>query len=318
MAYVIVSAGLPLRGASWAAPERVPPLPDGAVSLFEETACSEATAVGSVAHVAANPTLTAGLLGVANCAFFGPARPVRSVLEAVSELGTDNFRAIVLAVAAAQTLQREWPLGPFPFHAHWYHSAAVACATMDIASTLMPESASLGFAAGLLHDVGLLVIAGSAPDAHAACLRLGYEQQVPLASAERRLLSTDHAEVGGWAAASWGVSEPLVEAIRHHHAPAEAPQHAALAAAVNVADAVAHGSGAPGCHTTHSLTADPEVWRLLGGLIAGMLPAELTRYAFYLRNRAEKADDLARALAAAHVLPTPAALGSPPNAAGDW
>jgi hypothetical protein len=89
----------------------------------------------------------------------------------------------------------------------------------------------------------------------------------------------------------------LAEVVRHHHSPANAAQeHQALAAAVHVADAVAHGIDMPGWETASAPRTDFRAFAMLGGVLVGMNPAEAERCAARLRMEGERIDRLSRSL----------------------
>jgi putative nucleotidyltransferase with HDIG domain len=99
------------------------------------------------------------------------------------------------------------------------------------------------FAAGMLHDIGKVALRQTDPERFDAALALVREQGVSMAEAERGVLGSDHAEVGGWLAERWGLPGDLVEAIACHHRPEQARLNPELCSLVHIADWLAGRTG---------------------------------------------------------------------------
>jgi putative nucleotidyltransferase with HDIG domain len=137
-----------------------------------------------------------------------------------------------------------------------------------------PEEAGV---AGLLHDVGKLVLSSVAPHAVADAVSLARAQRLPVWQAERQVLGFDHAAVSGALLRSWGFPDVVVEAVEHHHsvAPADRP----LSALVYLADIAAHMAGAVG---GGGACPQPE-WDVPTALALGGAPDELESFLGTLR-----------------------------------
>jgi HD-like signal output (HDOD) protein len=162
---------------------------------------------------------------------------VERVDRALQMLGFDMLRALVIAQEighAFPTRLASW--SPDEAMRHAIRTAYAARAMGDGE----PERAAL-FTAGLLHDVGKLVLASQAPDRLDAVLREAAERGVPAHEAERSEWGTTHAEVGAYLLGLWGLPWSIVEAVALHHAPAEW-QHAStpLAASIAFAQYILH------------------------------------------------------------------------------
>jgi putative nucleotidyltransferase with HDIG domain len=185
--------------------------------------------------------LTSRILKLANSALFGLSRKVATVPRAVVLVGFNTVRNLALGVKVWNALatggrQRE------QVEALWRHSALVAAAGTLIASRVRGCEPGISFTAGLLHDVGKLVLS----------LKLGMRywslveaatDATQVAALERAHLQIDHAEVGGWLAEAWRLPPEIVSAIRDHHADGflERPEWS-VADVVAAANRLVHGT----------------------------------------------------------------------------
>ncbi len=158
-------------------------------------------------------------------------------------LGVEVVRSLVLSTEMfcmfeRTTMSRYFSLAEFQAH---------ALATARIAtklSTETPDMAMFGgaaFSAGMLHDVGLMVMGAALPEHYEASLRYAMEQSVPTCVAEQQVHGFTHAVVGAYLLAMWGLPESIVEAVAYHHVPTKArPEFGPLVALIHAADYVAH------------------------------------------------------------------------------
>lgn len=164
--------------------------------------------------------MTARILGLVNSAFFGLPRTVHTVEEAVTFLGTETIKVLVLAHGI---FDQTGLLGTQSISIDhvWSHSLSVsrgarALAAMEGLNAARKEEAFMG---GLLHDVGLLVLARNLPDRFDHVLALARDQKVPIYEAELREFGTSHAEVGAHLLGLWGIQPSVIRAVALHHAP---------------------------------------------------------------------------------------------------
>jgi HD-like signal output (HDOD) protein len=180
--------------------------------------------------------MTATLLKLVSSAFFGLSKPVSSVERAVSFLGLDTLIALVLG----QGIFKEAPsinVPGFSLEGLWKHSLQTAAAARVIAAQQGLDRTTLddAFLAGMLHDIGKLVLAQSIPEAYGEVIRsAGTSFAAPV---ERMLLKTTHADVGAYLLGLWGLTDAVVEAVAFHENPGDAPtQVLGLPAIVHAAD----------------------------------------------------------------------------------
>lgn len=211
--------------------------------------------------VARDQSLTARLLRVANSSFYGLQCRVATINEAVVVLGFRAVRSMLLTLSVNGVFDKQDCPG-FEPRAYTRHCVGVGLAARAIAETT-GRNPDLAFAGGVLHDIGQLVLASIFGAAYAQVLAYRREHDCPLAVAERDILGTDHAIVGGLLADAWNFPASLRSAIVEHHAPSAASADS-LADLIHVADAVAHGLGLAGDDCDLVMPVDPTAWQRLG------------------------------------------------------
>lgn len=211
--------------------------------------------------IAHDQAITAKTLRLANSSFYGMPRQVDTVTEAIAVLGMRTVRSVVTAAALTGSFKRSACEG-FEFTAFWRHSIATA-----ISAKLLADNAKLdgeaAFTAGLLHDIGQLLLATCHPEACARALRHRTEHDAPLLAAEHAVFGHDHAEAGALLAEHWRFSPLLVDAIRRHHQPTP-PAGKSLASLLHVADNIAHALDLAHLESDAVPALDPLAWLALG------------------------------------------------------
>src|SRR5581483_3976078 len=185
------------------------------------------------------PSLTAELLKRSNTVYFASSEPVTDVFEAVTRLGFYEVCCIVVTMFGSGTKTLARSGAGLDVEALWQHSAACAVGASVIAETI-GESKPVAFTAGLLHDVGKLVLASVERETYAKMVSTHVGREGLLIVGERDAFGTDHAELGGELMSRWNLPEEVAAAVRCHHNFTDAKPHLRLAAVVQSANAVAH------------------------------------------------------------------------------
>ncbi|MGK5029833.1 HDOD domain-containing protein [Janthinobacterium sp. DSP2-3-3] len=203
--------------------------------------------------------LAAKTLRIANSSFYGMQSKVTSIPQAVSVLGFHSIRTVVTACALTGSFA---PVsGGFDFKAFWRHSLATAIAARLLAPHLRvnPETA---FTAGLLHDLGTLVLVTRFPAEHALVRSYRQAHDCQMADAELAVIGIDHAQVGSALAAYWKFPEAIQQAVADHHA-IDRLEAGGLPLAVHMANAVALALDLAGVDDTLVPPVSPAGWRSL-------------------------------------------------------
>ncbi|PKV44948.1 putative nucleotidyltransferase with HDIG domain [Janthinobacterium sp. 61] len=203
--------------------------------------------------------LAAKTLRIANSSFYGMQSKVTSIPQAVSVLGFHSIRTVVTACALTSSFAPA--AGGFDFQAFWRHSLATAIAARLLAPHLgvNPETA---FTAGLLHDLGTLVLVTRFPAEHALVRSYRQAHDCQMAEAELAVIGIDHAQVGSALAAYWKFPEAIQQAVADHYA-IDRLEAGGLPLAVHMANAIALALDLAGVDDALVPPLSPAVWRNL-------------------------------------------------------
>jgi putative nucleotidyltransferase with HDIG domain len=218
----------------------IPPLPDFVVRLLSLLNKPETEPRDLEFHLRNDQVLVAKMLAMVNSPFYGLSRTVRTIKEAVMVLGFRGVRSLVLATSTARFLQRDFSVYGHDPKGLWTHAACVAAAARGLAKAcrIANDDAEQLFVAGLLHDIGKLLLEPYLRDA-ARTPPLTGESTVEF---EQRVIGIDHTEAGALVCAKWHLSLEVQDVIKAHHddSPTDKPVYAAV---VRLADALAHQRG---------------------------------------------------------------------------
>jgi HD-like signal output (HDOD) protein len=224
--------------------DRLPKLSPMMTQLLAQLSRRDCEILDLAQTVERDPLLSGQILRLANSAIFGRLRPVASVRHAIAMVGIGAMRKFVLASSIANLFSRTKVAANFSIRRFNVHSVATATLVELLSEEVPFESGEDAFLAGLLHDIGKLLIAVSLPQRYEEILALLAVTGGTLIEAERQVIGIDHAELSGLAVSRWGLSEGIQWAACYHHEPEKAaamespgPQKAGLSLGVHHADA---------------------------------------------------------------------------------
>ena len=206
----------------------------------------------SIPHLAGlierDTVLSGNVLRLVNSALYGRRGTVSSVRAAVAILGLSRLRNLLLGLSVSRIWARvrtpaDWRMDRFN-----HHSAAVAVLSDLIVQKVDVDYAEGAFVAGLLHDLGQLMIVISLPDEYAQLRRAHARGQVPLEALEQELLDITHSELSAAALVRWGLPVAIQKAVLYHHRSADDPAaqvkgRVPLSRVVETADLIAKSCG---------------------------------------------------------------------------
>lgn len=222
--------------------------------LYSQVTAELASPNGSIdvvaQHIAQDPVMTAKLLQVVNSAFFALGREVTNATEAVMFLGAERTRSLILLAGVFSQFENVKCPG-FSAEQIWNHSIQVGnlARTVAMAETKNAKTAEAAFTAGLVHDMGKLILAANVPTMCQAIEQIHVHKQMSQREAELQVLGTTHAELAACLMGNWALPLPVLEAVAWHHAPTRsADESFSLLTAVHVANVFAYelGCGAGG------------------------------------------------------------------------
>lgn len=202
--------------------------------------------------------LSAKVLRLANSPFYGfPAR-IASVSHAVVVLGLNVVKGLTLG-ATVFDMMKDAGMDDL-----WRHSLGVAMVAHILAVRAGHKNPEEVFVAGLLHDLGKVVLYTKLPELGAAVKCRSEERDLPAVEAELEVLGLTHAEIAGWLAESWHLPTVLKEPMMFHHRPALAQQARSQTAMVHVADLLVKAMGCGGSVGDLVPVMSPEAWETVG------------------------------------------------------
>lgn len=216
----------------------LPALPDIAMTVMR-TADDDKSSTADVARaISRDQALTSRVLRLANSSYYGAIRTVATVSDAVVLLGFRTVRNLAMAASCQELLAGELSGYHMGRGDLWRHSYCVALLAQSLSKRVRYPVDEEAFVAGLLHDVGKVLLSVHMNSQFTLILNTASKQRIPFIDAEREVLGFDHAEVGARMLAKWNLPVSLVHAVRHHHAPLASKQPTVLACLVHVADIV--------------------------------------------------------------------------------
>lgn len=215
-------------------------LPDVAMRIARMVDDPSASASDIGREISNDAALTLRLLRIANSAAYGQHRKIATISRAITVLGVRQVRDLTVGLTAVRAFDGI-SNSLVSMEIFWRHSVLCAVAAGQIAGRREAARTESPFVAGLLHDIGQLVLYSQAPEAARKSLLMMADSadDTGLYSCERAVLAFDHAAVGVSLARNWGLPDSLLECIEFHHEPALAKQFAADVATVHIANSIA-------------------------------------------------------------------------------
>ena len=189
-----------------------------------------------------DPALTARILRIVNSAYYSLASQVELVSRAVSVIGEDDLRNLVLATSAVDTFKRipNQLVDIDLFWRHSVHTGIVARLLSKYCNILHGERL---FVAGMLHDIGKLVLYFKEPELSQQVLLKAADTDGQLFNAEKEIIGFTHGDVGAALIDAWKLSDTLKEVIAYHHTPLKAKEYRIETAIVHIANCIVNAIG---------------------------------------------------------------------------
>ena len=222
--------------------KKLPSPPSLYFKIVAELQSPDASSESIGALVSQDPVLSAKLLQMVNSAVFGLQLQVVSASEAVMYLGMETTKALIL-LAHTFSYFDKIRTPEFSVERLWKHCVTTGKFAEKIsrAHGSTPDLVGQAFTAGMLHDIGKLLMAANLPEQFKLALTKSKEEKIPLCDAETAIYGANHAELGACLLGIWGLPTPIVEAVALHHSPSRFLSKVFCPlTAVHVANAVEH------------------------------------------------------------------------------
>lgn len=205
-----------------AAIHNLPTLPETYNRLMGELGKPDVSMSRIAAIVARDVAITAKLLQVANSAVFGLRTPIESVVQALNMIGIENVRGIVLAAGAFQ-IEVSAKIPGYQPHEIYGRAVNVGTKSRFIAYSfgLKRQEVDDALTAGLLHDVGKLILLTNFVSEFEKALQKSKHEAITLHRAQEDVLGADDAIIGAYLLSTWGLPTPIVDAVAYHYTPSK-------------------------------------------------------------------------------------------------
>lgn len=202
--------------------------------------------------------LAAKALKLVNSAFYGFPRKITNITHAIVILGFQKVRDIVLTASIFDMFKNK-SMKDFDISTFWEHTLTTAIASEAIARAMNSHEVPDSFIAGLLHDLGKVIIALYAELNFISVIQVKKEKNITMYEAEMEVLGYSHGDVGSWLTEKWQFPDKIVRTMRLHHAPEAARESRELNSIVHLADIMAHSIAMTAVDSPISVV-DQDVW----------------------------------------------------------
>jgi putative nucleotidyltransferase with HDIG domain len=222
--------------------DELPTLPSVFFTVNKMLSDPRTSAIDIGNAISLDQVIASKILKLANSSFYGFTSRVNTIPHAVAVLGFSSTKNIVLTTSVLSTLNLKTKIKGFSLADFWKHSAAVGTIAKLIANESYPQKREEVFVAGLLHDIGKLILAICAPDFFAETLKLAISKGCLFLEVEKEVVGISHPEIVAYINNKWNLPEEIAEVIVNHHKSIDnADENAMLTAIVQLADVLARG-----------------------------------------------------------------------------
>lgn len=198
-------------------------------AVYQQLMCSIDDKGSSLMEISSivgkDPALVADILKTVNSAFLGARQPVNDIGRAVTMLGLETIQGLVLCHGLLRQFKRK-KVSEFSLSLLWDHALRVAAMAKKVAvfEGLDKEETNSVVLAGLMHDLGKLVLLDGLPEEYSKVLYYVREEGKSVTKAERAVFGSDHSKLGAYLLGLWGNRDDLVYTVACHHSPLNYPQ----------------------------------------------------------------------------------------------
>jgi len=215
--------------------------------------------------ITADQALASKVLRLVNSAFYGFPGKIATITHAVVILGFSTIKNIVLTTSIFDAFKsKKNRFSGFDLEQFWYHSIACGAAAQTIAKQIGFEERETCFIAGLIHDIGKVILCQYMPDHFEKIITEVRAKDILFYESERQLFDITHQEVGGILAERWNLPIDLQYAVQRHHTPSTASDHFMVSAVTHCADVLARALDIGNGGDDKIPAISEPVWRNLG------------------------------------------------------
>jgi putative nucleotidyltransferase with HDIG domain len=157
--------------------------------------------------------LTTKVLKIVNSAYYGFPSSITSISQAIVILGFKTIRNLAMSVSILENVFKNTD----GYEEIWQHSVVTAITSQAIAEKFKYLNAEEAFIAGIIHDIGKIILSTYFPETMKEILNYTKDNSISFYDSEKNLIDTDHALIGGWLLRRWEFPQILIDAVKYHH-----------------------------------------------------------------------------------------------------
>ncbi len=190
-----------------------------------------------------DPGLTLNILRIANSPYYGCSRDISSINQAIVRLGTEVLFQMVMTTSVSPMVSLPVRGYDMPAGALWEHSMAVAIGAECVANILEYKHPDYTFTAGLLHDIGKIILGTFIEIDPNIIFKIAFEENLSFEKVEAQILGIDHAEIGAELLKKWNLPDHIVDIVRCHHCPEKIDGDRLVVDLIHIADMLGYIKG---------------------------------------------------------------------------
>ena len=242
----------------------IPPMPGNAQKAFSLAVNPKAEARDFIDLIKSDESISARILRVSNSVYFDRGKKSTSIEDAVGVIGLNELRSLLNASSLTALFPSSHPARTLA----WNNDIATALFSKFLADRFLPDASSSAFLAGLMHDIGKLLLIQRSTEEYTKIIRRVETEGIQFHIAESEVFPFDHTEAGLLVAERWSFTDDLKAVIRNHHLPFGTLSESGLVGIVKAADILSYTLGVVGNASFNRLRSAleeklPEVWGFL-------------------------------------------------------
>lgn len=263
----------------------LPAMPQVASKVLELSSDPNTSALQLQQVISDDQAMTARILKIANSALYSCSRKIKTLTEAIVMLGFNSIRSLVVTSAARNLYNTRTSQTGLKERLLWEHSIGCAFACRLMASETRPSFTEEAFLAGLMHDIGKLVLNIQVPELFDQIVQVVYNENRSFALTEQEHFGFDHTQVGAMLVNKWKLAPVLEDVIRNHHNEAALSPEAPLLLYLDLGNKLCHKLGIGfiqdpdldivGCQSNQILGFGPEFFETVARGLQETLETEM-------------------------------------------
>ena len=240
-------------------------LPDVCFRVNEMVDDPNSSALDIAKVLSRDPNLTAQLLRIANSPYYGFPSRVETIARAITVIGMQDLRDLVLSTSVINAFGAD-KNELINMEKYWRHSLFTGFIARELGSktTTKVLCKERLFTAGLLHDIGQLIMTAKIPEIMRIILHRAKADAEPYHEVEKVVFGLGHSEIGAELMKSWHLPESFQAVAQYHHEPSKATDYKLEVSVVHIANAMSHVANMHGLGFKEKLKICPEAWAITG------------------------------------------------------